>query len=197
VNINGACAAKTTDGSGCAGKFIVTGSGTVHINSQPAARASDLTTDGAILLGSTNVRVGGPRTGATIGSAAAQKRACQEAANTRASGKTKQSWGNCGLESWRNLVNKQRAERGQPPVTEAEMLRRTIDLDITGEYSSDKPDSYGATNGPGRVKVLNDYGIKANYEGHDAARLREHVMRERPSACPCTLATIGRMRLRK
>lgn len=176
VKINGFDAAKGTDPSGCKGKMILTGSGTVRINSKLAARAHDLTTDGAIILGSDNVMIGGPRIGVTAGSADAQKRACQAAAGTRASGSTSQSYGNCGLESWRNVINKQRAAQGQPPVTEDELLKRATDMDLAGNDPVNRPWSYGATNAAGRVKILKQYGVDAHFEAHSAARLRENVI---------------------
>jgi uncharacterized Zn-binding protein involved in type VI secretion len=176
VNVNGLPAAKALDASGCVGKLVVTGSGTVTINSRLAARAGDLTMDGTIVRGSPNVVIGGPRTGATAGSADAQKQACQAAANSRTSGSTAQSYGNCGLEAWRNAINKQRAERGEPPVTEDELLKKATGMGLAGNDPVNKPWSYGATNAEGRMKVLKAYGIDAHFEPHDAGRLRENII---------------------
>ena len=48
--------------------FLVTGSGSVTVNSQPAARTSDKTMHhGLVMLGSGDVVIGGPTVGATLG----------------------------------------------------------------------------------------------------------------------------------
>jgi uncharacterized Zn-binding protein involved in type VI secretion len=175
VNINSCTAAKTLDASGCAGRFIVTGSGTVRINSQPAARAHDYTTDGAIVLGSSNVMIGGPRAGATAGSVAAQKQACQNAASSRSSGSTGQSYGNCGLESWRNVINKRRAERSLPPVTEDELMKKATGMGLAGNDPVNKPWSYGATSASGRTKILKEYGLETQTAPQSIESIRDAV----------------------
>ena len=175
VNVNGRAAAKALDASGCTGKLVVTGSGTVTINSRPAARAGDLTTDGAIFGGSANVVIGGPRTGVTAGSFEAQKVACHNAAKTRTSGGTDQSYGNCGLESWRNVINKQRAAQGLPAVTEDELLHKAVAMGLAGDDPVDKPWAYGATSADGRTEILQAYGIEVETAPQSVESIRQAV----------------------
>lgn len=175
VNVNGRPAAKALDASGCAGKLVVTGSGTVTINSRPAARAGDLTTDGAIFGGSGNVVIGGPRTGVTAGNFEAQKVACQNAAKTRTSGGTDQSYGNCGLESWRNVINKQRAAQGLPAVTEDELLHKAVAMGLAGDDPVNRPWAYGATSADGRTEILQAYGIELETAPQSVESIRQAV----------------------
>jgi uncharacterized Zn-binding protein involved in type VI secretion len=206
VNVNGRPAAKALDASGCTGKLVVTGSGTVTINSRLAARAGDLTTDGAIFGGSVNVVIGGPRTGVTAGSFEAQKVACLNdscqspmstglrpfshegtshsvhcinlrlnAAKTRTSGGTDQSYGNCGLESWRNVINKQRAAQGLPAVTEDELLHKAVAMGLAGDDPVNKPWAYGATSADGRTEILQAYGIELETAPQSVESIRQAV----------------------
>lgn len=159
VNINGLRAATASNPSGCPGKFIVTGAGSVNINGQPAARANDRTTDGGVLLGSDDVFIGGPRVGANLGSSALQTQACFAAASTRANGSLKQGYGNCGLESWRNVLNRERARSGLPPLTQDELLQEALRKGL----ATDNPgaNDHGSTWPSERVGVLREHGVEA------------------------------------
>jgi uncharacterized Zn-binding protein involved in type VI secretion len=118
VQTNSLPQARATDRAMCAGPvdFIVVGSSSVTVNDLPAARMGDPTMHGgAIAIGSSNVEIGGPPVGVTLGNPAAGEHACQLAANSRFIQIAEypgwpdmwkfQSWGNCGPESLRQIVN--------------------------------------------------------------------------------------------
>jgi uncharacterized Zn-binding protein involved in type VI secretion len=70
VKINFLPAIRAADSASCAGPpdFVVTGSENVFINGRPAARVTDKTLHGGLLtVGSSNVFIGGPIKGATLG----------------------------------------------------------------------------------------------------------------------------------
>jgi uncharacterized Zn-binding protein involved in type VI secretion len=175
VKINGRNAVKVGSLAGCAatGSTIVSGSGSVLINGAPASRATDRTTDGIILVGSFDVLIGGPTVG-MAGAIGAQTDACQAAAATRKSGSTRQSYGNCGLESWRNAINAQRAATGLPPLTEDELLEQQ---QAKGRAGKTQPGHYahGTTNAAGRVQILNDHGIPAETAPQSVNAIEEAV----------------------
>jgi uncharacterized Zn-binding protein involved in type VI secretion len=148
--------------------FIVTGSGSVTVNSQPAARMSDKTMHkGLVVLGSGDVLIGGPTVGATLGDPAANTKECCALAATRHNkGSSQQAYGNCGVECWRSVVNRARAARGAPPLTEDEMLKRAIEIGAASGPIDRPTDrhSVGATTAPERVRMLGDQGIDATME---------------------------------
>jgi len=116
--------ARATDACVCSGPpdFIVTGSETVLIDGLPAARRGDRTMHqpaGTVTMGCETVDIGGATVGVTLGGTQESARACAEAAATRhpppgtvnshgipmPSGTTQQSYGNCGLEAARQIIN--------------------------------------------------------------------------------------------
>jgi hypothetical protein len=100
--------ARVTDQALCppTKDFIVTGSATVQIGGKAAARVSDKTMHGGIIVqGSGDVIIGGAATGSTLGNPEAGLAAFEAAAAGRASGSTQQSYQNCGVESSRQIVN--------------------------------------------------------------------------------------------
>ncbi len=175
VNVNGRKAGKTADPSGCPGKFITTGSSTVKINARLAARMTDLTTDGQIILGSLDVFIGGPRAGDTIGALGAQTKACEAAAATRASGKKNQSAGNCGLEAWRNTINRDRARRGLPPMTEQQLLDQALSHKPPLAVNNPGHHNHGATNANDRGTLLKENGIETEQKPQSVEALRDEV----------------------
>ncbi len=81
---------------------ITTGASTVRFHGEFAARAfDDSGHQGKLLIGSRNVVIGGPR---GMGCVGAGKKLCEDAAKGRKSGLTNQSYGNCVLESFRQLL---------------------------------------------------------------------------------------------
>lgn len=171
VETNGLGQARGGDAAPCTGgpvDFIVTGSGSVTVNSQPAARMSDKTMhQGVVMLGSGNVVIGGPTVGATLGNpAASTKECCALAATRHTKGSAQQGYGNCGVECWRSIVNRARASRGERPLTEDEMLGRAIDIEAAKGPIDDVPNrrTVGSCNAPQRVRMLADRGIEATVE---------------------------------
>jgi uncharacterized Zn-binding protein involved in type VI secretion len=111
VVVNGLPVARATDALACAGPgaapdFIVTGSTTVLINGLPAARQLDMTMHGPgqVIVGSLNVIIGGPTGGAALGNMEAGEARFLSAAEGRSSKRTQQSYGNCGIESARQII---------------------------------------------------------------------------------------------
>jgi uncharacterized Zn-binding protein involved in type VI secretion len=108
VQTNDLNQARATDRAQCAGPpdFIVTGSATVTINDLMAARQTDKTMHGGmIVIGSPNVEIGGPAAGATLGNVIAGTAVCVAASAGRASFSAQQSYENCGVESARQIIN--------------------------------------------------------------------------------------------
>jgi uncharacterized Zn-binding protein involved in type VI secretion len=145
--------------------YVVTGSGTVLVNSEPAARLTDKTAHaGASMDASGNVHIGGPRVGAMVGDLGAVA-ACREASKTRhVKGARDQGYNNCGLESIRAIINRSRAERGLPPISEDELLKEAVAEGMT-EGSTDINSGKrlaGATSMEDLTRLLNKYGVPAS-----------------------------------
>jgi uncharacterized Zn-binding protein involved in type VI secretion len=111
VTVNGVPVARATDRLACAGPgsapdFIVTGALTVRVNGLPIARQFDTTMHGAGILvgGSSNVMVGGPSVGVALGNDLAGQTRFWIAAQGRRSKSVQQSYGNCGVESVRQII---------------------------------------------------------------------------------------------
>ena len=178
VLTNGVPQARGTDPAVCNGPvdFIVTGAATVKIDGQPAARMTDKAMHGGIVAaGSGDVMIGGPTAGVTLGNVDAGNKACQAAAAGRASGSTKQSYYNCGVETTRQIIN-QATGKG---LTEDGLLQQAVangqagdgshandDDDIDdNDGSSPKgvpnPAKAGGTTPDQREAMLNDNGVPA------------------------------------
>jgi uncharacterized Zn-binding protein involved in type VI secretion len=178
VETNSLPQARGSDRCDCSGPpdFIVTGSGTVTVGSLPAARLTDKTMhQGAVVLGAANVMIGGPTVGATLGSPGAGKQECAALAATRHTpGQKHQSYGNCGIEAWRSIINRQRAARGEPALTEDQALQRAQDLGAAGKDPA-KPWAIGAGTADDRVKILADQGILATKEPSTPENVQQFV----------------------
>lgn len=173
VETNGRGQARGGDSAQCACgpiDFLVTGSGSVTVNSQPAARMSDKTMHrGLVLLGSGDVVIGGPTVGATLGNVAGGDTACKALAAGRKSGKSQQSYGNCGIEVSRQMINRARAARGEAPITERELLLFAIhNGQAFGPIDSPLQYKVGASTADQRVALLKAYGVPASTK--DASR---------------------------
>lgn len=110
VQINQRDHAGATKPCHCDGpaNFIVTGSSTVLIEGQPAARVVDKTMHGPglVLRGSADVLIGGPSIGVSMGGGDGALDECEMAAKGRASGDRKQSYDNCGVETARQIIRR-------------------------------------------------------------------------------------------
>jgi uncharacterized Zn-binding protein involved in type VI secretion len=182
VDTNGVPQARGGDPAICSGPvdFIVTGSGTVTIRSKPAARTTDRTLHkGFVSGGSGNVVIGGPAVGVTLGDPEGAKEDCAAlAAGRHTPGASRQSCGNCGIEAWRGAINRARAARGLPPLSEDEALQRAIALGVAG-HDPAKPWALGATSAPGRVKLLEDQGVAAQTEPGSPENIQQAVAEKR------------------
>jgi uncharacterized Zn-binding protein involved in type VI secretion len=185
---NGLAQARATDSCTCTAapmNMIVTGAELVLVNGLPAARLTDKTMHqpaGTIVTGSPNVFIGGPTVGVTLGGGESAKKACAAVAATRHTpGSRQQSYGNCGLESWRSAINAERAKRGLPPLTEDQLLQRAHALNAAGNDPVNKPWAYGATSVDDRTKVLNDpnVGLPASRGPSDPEGIRQAVAEKR------------------
>jgi uncharacterized Zn-binding protein involved in type VI secretion len=146
------------------GDFVVTGSGTVIVNGKPAVRLSDVTFHaGSVIDGAPNVVIGGPRVGAGIVDDEAIK-SCEKDATSRHRPGLQQSYENCGLESIRAIINRDRRARGLPTITEDEFLREAIAQGITPGSLDGPFAGLGGTTSIARQKLLDRYGVATHFE---------------------------------
>jgi uncharacterized Zn-binding protein involved in type VI secretion len=141
--------------------FVVTGARTVLIDGRPAARKGDHTMHqpgGSIVGGAESVDIGGPTVGILLGNIDATDDACQAAAGGRSSGRTKQSYGNCGVEAARQIINRVRGT----PITEDDLLAESIE---NGDAQwRDNPIKRGGTWAWSRVNILARHGVAASQQ---------------------------------
>ena len=169
VETNGRGQARGGDTARCAcgpSDFLVTGSGSVTVNSQPAARMNDKTMHhGLVVLGSGDVMIGGPTVGATLGDVAGSDAGCKALAAGRESGKSQQSYGNCGIEVSRQMINRARASRGEAPLGEKELLVRAIHHgQAFGPLDSPLQYKVGASDANQRLALLKAHGVPASQQ---------------------------------
>jgi len=152
---------------------IVTGAATVHIGGRMAARIGEHTVHGATLAGgSSNVLIGGPSGGATIGNPYAGNGVCKALAAGRASGSTKQSFDNCGIESSRLLIHQSREGTDAPKPLENEMLMEQVHRQVDRQRRGPtKPCQWRGTRGgtlpEERVAILERWGVGAELAHQD------------------------------
>jgi hypothetical protein len=149
--------------------FIITGAATVLVNGQPAARVSSKTLHppkGEVSVGSANVLIGGPSGGAALGdggsaSPGAATDACMAArAGRHTPGRPAQSYGNCSLECARMIMNRERAKRGLPPLTEDEVLADAIQKGLA--VNNPGKHNHGAASADGQSKILAGQGVPSD-----------------------------------
>jgi uncharacterized Zn-binding protein involved in type VI secretion len=181
VETNSRGQARGGDATQCTGgpiDFLVTGSGSVTVNSQPAARMSDKTMHrGLVVLGSGDVVIGGPTVGATLGNEGAGRKCCEDMAAGRnppqgavylkppwragkpIPGNTRdQSYNNCGVEVCRQIIHKATGRE----VGQEELLYWAIDHKQA--YGTKDPAtirSAGGTIGEQQVAILEQHGVPA------------------------------------
>ncbi len=139
--------------------YIVTGSGTVLVHNAPAARATDRTMHGGVVaVGSSNVFIGGPRVGATLGAPGTAEDCCTALNQSRVRGDAHQSYNNCGVESVRLLL---RGKYGQVE-SEQQLLDEAISEDDASGWLADLLDEKpGATTAGDQVAILDRHGVPA------------------------------------
>lgn len=172
VEINSLPAARATDQASCKGStdFIITGAATVEIMGKPAARITSKTLHkGDVIFGSTNVLIGGPSAGVTLGNSKAAVAACQAAAEGRKSGSTAQSYSNCGVEASRIIINQAKGERH----TEDEVLDGAIARDRVAKRETRK--QTGGIKTEQQERLLRDYGVESDQKPQDTDALAQDV----------------------
>lgn len=175
VQTNNLAQARGTDKLTCSGgppNFIVTGSGTVLVNNLPAARLTSKTMHpppGFVVGASRNVLVGGPDAGVTLGNPAAGQVECLKAAAGRASGSTKQSYGNCAIESSRQIINR---------TTGANVDEQTLlDSAINSHNADDStvPSEKGGQSSAQTANVLNANGVPTSTQAQNMDNIQQAV----------------------
>lgn len=152
--------ARVGDKAMCVGPpdFLVTGSASVRINGKAASRLGDKTMHGGVITkGCSNVRIGGPAKGGTLGNPTAGKKAFAIAAQGRVSGALQQSYQNCGVESARQIINQATGK----PVGEDVLLDKALSNGWAGRAKT-RADSGGTqTKGLTAITSLSASGISA------------------------------------
>lgn len=172
VEINSLPAARATDRASCKGStdFIITGAATVEIMGKPAARITSKTLHkGDVILGSTNVLIGGPSAGVTLGNPTVAWAACQVAAMGRTSGRTQQSYSNCGVEASRIIINQATGKR----YTEDDTLDWAMEHDDATRRSH--RERSGSTSPGDREKLLRDHGVESDQKPQEMSSLAQDV----------------------
>lgn len=154
ITVNNQAAIHVGLGFTCGGQrvLVMTGASTVQVHGEFASRVFDDSSHGGkLVIGSRNVVIGGPQ---GMGAVGAGKSTCQAMAAGRASGKTKQSYGNCVLESARQILRRATGKN----VTEEELLKHALARKLC-EDAPQKPLAHGGSNGENARQLLGDYGV--------------------------------------
>lgn len=184
VQTNSKGAARATDTLTCEPvklkNFIVTGSLTVEINGKLAARKTDFTMHpgpGTIVEGSSNVEIGGARGGVTLGDPDEAGRRCRAMAAGRTSGKTQQSYNNCGIESSRQLINQAGGNLTEDQLFDWALDNGHATRETTGKWYNRQTDrvASGGTHPGGRNDILNANGVPAHTEASSMNNLTQAV----------------------
>jgi uncharacterized Zn-binding protein involved in type VI secretion len=177
VETNGHGQARGGDAAQCTcgpSDFIVTGSGSVTVNSLPAARATDkMMHKGAVLFGSGDVVIGGPTVGATLGNESEGDKNCKAMAAGREppkgatykpggtqipSHQQQQSYGNCGVESCRQIIHRATGRN----IGQEELLYWAIDRNLSvGSKDPAKLRGSGGTLPSNQRRILEENGVPA------------------------------------
>lgn len=175
VETNSLGAARTADELNCIvpslTNFIVTGSATVQINGKLASRQWDKTMHpgpGVIITGSSNVEIGGGTAGGTLGEPETAAAQCRAAANGRTSGSVGQSYNNCGVESSRQLIN-----RNGNAIDEDTLLNEAMDAGDAAREGT-RFDS-GGTGPDGRENILDSHGVPSHQVSQGMNNIAQNV----------------------
>lgn len=152
----GASMARVGDKLQCKGgppDFIVTGSATVTVGGQPAARKGDKTMHGGVVTaGFAKVLIGDATCGGALGNTSAGGQAFVDAATGRTSGSTQQSYQNCGVESARQIINKVTGNN----IDENTLLAKAL----TNNWASGQ----GGTSPATRKSIMGSEGVNSTME---------------------------------
>ncbi|MFK5914026.1 MAG: PAAR domain-containing protein [Woeseiaceae bacterium] len=178
VLIGGLPAARVGDTAVCIGPpdKVSTGSSGVFINGKAAARMGDSTAHGGkIVVGCPTVFIGGgggggsSTIGSTLGSPAVALKSFKNIAKTRASGSTQQSYGNCGVESARQLMEASNNGRNELVV-----LQDAINNGNAGYHVN--PTKVGGTSPQGRKNILTNNGLSSHLEEQNIEKIQQAVI---------------------
>lgn len=188
VETNSKGAARATDTLTCEPvslkNFIVTGSPTVEINGKMAARKTDFTMHpgpGTITQGSPNVEIGGGVAGATLGDPDEAGDRCRSMAAGRTSGRTQQSYNNCGIESSRQLINQAGGNMTEDQLFDWALDEGHASRETTGKWPNRQTDrrASGGTHPGGRDDILNANGVPAHTEPQGMGTITQAVAENR------------------
>jgi uncharacterized Zn-binding protein involved in type VI secretion len=171
VQTNSLGQARATDRATCASApdAILMGSMSVRVNSLMAARQTDQTVHGGVVvMGSPNVEIGGAP-GSTVGFPLQWAHQCAAAAQGRTSGSTQQSYSNCGVESARQIIG---AAGGS--VNEDTLLNEAI-ANNDAENATDPADR-GGTSPQTRTDILSRRGVASHREAQTMANIQSAVV---------------------
>jgi uncharacterized Zn-binding protein involved in type VI secretion len=172
---NGKAMARVTDQTQCKPRdYIVTGSATVQIGGKAAARVSDKTMHGGTIVeGSGNVLIGGSATGSTLGNPEAGLDAFKTAATGRTSGRTQQSYENCGIESSRQVINQATGSA----ISEDKLLDTAMDKGWA-QREATRGES-GGTTAEGMHSLLDNQGVSSSLQPQTMANIQQAVAEHR------------------
>lgn len=161
VLIGGSPAARVGDQATCVGPpdIITKGAFPVPIGNKPASRLSDSTSHGGVIvIGCPTVQIG---LAGVAGDLATATAACNDAANSRSSGSTQQSYNNCGVESSRQIINR----AGGTPISEDTLLQTAINSGLAGGTPGSPPIlADGGTNPIKRQGILAANGVPSTIQ---------------------------------
>lgn len=170
VLVNGRPMGRGGDRVDCGGptaNLLITGVKDVRVNDRPASRLGEHCMHGGVVTeGSADVWIGGASEGMLIGADRdAALLACRVAAEQRRNQRAIQNYGNCGLESARQLINRGR----EVPVTEDELQNDAISRGLADDAPEDK--DRGGTSVLQREMLLHDYGVESEMQ----PATRDHI----------------------
>lgn len=155
VKVNSQPTVRAGDSFACGGcpNRVKTGASTVTFGGEFAGRLTDTSDhEGWIVVGSGDVVIGGPTGMGTIG---AGKSTCQSMAAGRTSSKTQQSYGNCMVESVRQML---RRAKGQE-ITEDELMSYVLSDEPPMCKWNPGQGNHGAMTATQAAQVLHDFGV--------------------------------------
>lgn len=178
VLINNFPAATVGDQSQCASPAgplpnpVIAGALMVLVGNKPAARETDVAAHpgSKIFNGSVDVEIGGP---STIGNVPLAMDDCQKLGEGRTSQSLGQSYGNCGVESCRSIVNRV----NNSSVSEDAMLNKALADGYASPGST--PNTTGGTYPVQQMQILESYGVDAVTSAPSLGTITEHLAARR------------------
>lgn len=168
VLIGGLPAARMGDMAECVGPpdMIARGAFPVPIANNPAARMTDQTAHGGVIVaGLPTVLIG---LSGTAGNVRVGTMMCNSAADGRTSGSTQQSYNNCGVESSRQIINQANGTN----ITENQLLQSAINQGFAnGTRGSPPMFANGGTFPAARQSILAANGVASGVQASNLENL--------------------------